>query len=193
MGCRSPLSSAHVLPEGCATSNLGFHATENVGRGYHAHSTRAGRARGDGGRCAHGVRETCAALPMAGHAPCARLVSVRAQFMCATCSDVIGGGCEVTFTRLACENWPGKRHQEIYAALIAVDSTVSVTPLSRGRGKSDCRIPVCVSNSQLDVHDVSGVSLSQYDVQSQAGFRGWASPSSEARNVITCRLQATSA
>lgn len=142
MGCRSPLSSAHVLPEGCATSNLGFHATDNVGRGYHAHSTRAGRARGDGGRCAHGVRETCAALPMAGHAPCARLVSVRAQFMCATCSDVIGGGCEVTFTRLACENWPGKRHQEIYAALIAVDSTLSVTPLSRGRGKSELVVPL---------------------------------------------------
>lgn len=100
------------MPEGCATIIPSSHATENPGPDFHAHSTlimdvRPACALMSGrrapGRARH-VRGTCAAPLIAGHAPCVRVVSGRAQFMCATCEEVIGNGCEVTFTRLTCEN-----------------------------------------------------------------------------------------
>lgn len=134
------LACAHAMPEGCATAIRGFHATEKFGAIFHAHSTLSQGVRGvcasAGARCAPGrardVRGPCAAPPVAGHAPCARAVNGNAQFMCAACADAIGGGCEVTITRLTCENSASERILGGLRCPLSLCCTVSVPPLSRG-------------------------------------------------------------
>lgn len=155
------------MPEGCATSIRGFHATEKSGAIFHAHSTPSRSVRAlcvpAGVRCAPGrardVRGPCAAPPIAGHAPCARAVSGNAQFMRAACADAIGAACELTITRLTCENSASERILGGLRCPYRDAARSAYPPCQGGSSKSDyyyfiaaataegsqlrCRFPIC--------------------------------------------------